>query len=403
MLRVLRTFLRRVLPSNAKTAFRRMRSAVTRKEMLTIWNPSLAAQPERRALLAYIQEPFRMYPEDPGNLQFSNVGIARTLARALNDLGYVVDIVSWTDTRFVPSRPYTLFVGHGGVNFERIAAKLAPDVPKVYFATGLYWQEHNRREEARFACLAQRRGIRLPHDRWVAKSEEGALQVADGVMCLGNDLAAESYRRFAPIFQINNGVCRDDRPDAAEKDFATGRANFLFFSSTGNVHKGLDLLLEAFAQVEAHLYICQEITDEFAEIYRHELQDLPNIHVVGRIPLRSATFYELMDRCNFVVHPSCAEGQPGSVLDAMHQGLIPVLSRENNISAEDFGVTLEDCAPKAIAQVVRELVAQPPEWCREMSYRTRLATLTDYSEAAFLKNVKQAVRSIAGQKKSERK
>lgn len=394
MLPTLRTSLRRLLPANARAVFRRIRDAVTRRPVLTVWSPTQPTTPKKRALLAYIQEPFRLYPEDPGNLQFSNVGIARTLARALNDLGYVVDVVRWTDTRFVPKRPYDLFVGHGGLNFERVAAKLGANTPTIYFATGLYWQEHNRREKERFAWLEQRRGVRLPFDRWITQSEESALEAADGVLCLGNALAAKSYCQFPPVIAINNGVYRDDRDDTAEKDFAAARANFLFFSSTGNVHKGLDLLLEAFAQTEAHLYICQEIGAEFAEAYRHELHDLPNIHVVGRIPLRSAMFYDLMDRCNFIIHPSCSEGQPGSVLDAMHQGLIPVLSRENNISTEKFGVTLEDCSLETIAQVVRDLMQKTPEWCREMSRRTRSATLTDYSEAAFRDNVIQAVQSF---------
>lgn len=400
MFPALRTSLRRLLPPSVKTTLRRARTALTRRNALTVWGPSQETAPRGRALLAYVQEPFRLYPEDPANFQFSNVGIARNLARALNDLGYVVDVVRWTDARFAPKKRYDLFLGHGGVNFERIAARLAPGVPKIYFATGLYWREHNRREEARFRWLEQRRGARLPPDRRIAQGEEGALRAADGVLCLGNGRAADSYRDFAPVTAVNNAVYRDDRRGGADKDFAAGRANFLFFSSTGNVHKGLDLLLEAFTHVEAHLYVCQAIAPEFAAVCRHELQDLDNVHIIGRIALRSLEFYDLMSRCNYVIHPSCAEGQPGSVLDCMHQGLIPVLSPENNIDTEALGVTLGDCAPGGIARVVRDLARRPPEWCREMSRRARQATLTDYSEAAFLGNVTRAVRAIAAQAKA---
>ena len=87
-----------------------------------------------RALLSYITWPFRQPPGHPDRLRFSNCGIAVSLVRVLNELGYVVDVVEWTDAKFVPRRPYDLFIGHGAVNFERLSQHLPAHTPKVFFA-----------------------------------------------------------------------------------------------------------------------------------------------------------------------------------------------------------------------------------------------------------------------------
>ena len=352
----------------------------------------------KRALLSYITTPFRLSPDDPHDVQFSNIGIARSIVRVLNELGYIVDVIEWTDTKFLPCKHYNLFMGHGGHNFERIARNLSPETVKIYFSTGIYWKESNQREAERFKWLEQRRSVHLPFDRWIICREEYANKSADGIICLGNQAAKNSYSKFPLVINLNNTTYHDGRYERTKKDFASARRNFLFFAGSGNVHKGLDLLLEAFVQTDAHLYICQEISPEFYKVYRHELEDYPNIHLVRSVPMRSPQFYYLVDRCAFVIYPSCAEGQPGSVVECMHQGLIPVLSREANIDTNDYGITLNTCSIEEIIKVAQNLLQQPPEWVKEMSSRTRKAAITDFSENAFLRNMKGAIQVIIKRK-----
>ncbi|MCX5999859.1 MAG: hypothetical protein NTU41_09815, partial [Chloroflexi bacterium] len=198
-----------------------------------VWTSQAGAPPTKQALLSYITAPFRMSDEDPSTSQFSNNGIAKDIVRTLNQIGYIVDIVEWTDTIFAPKKPYDLFVGHGGWNFEHIIASLPPRAKKICFSTGLYWQEHNRREEERFRWLEERRGVRLAYDRWIERSEECANQSADGIICLGNRIVKDSYSKFPLVVNLNNAAYHDDRYDTTRKDFATGRSNFLFFSGGG--------------------------------------------------------------------------------------------------------------------------------------------------------------------------
>ncbi|MFC1496872.1 methyltransferase [Verrucomicrobiota bacterium] len=356
----------------------------------------------KRALLSYITDPFRLSPDDPINVQFSNTGIARSIVNVLNELGYSVDVIQYTDTKFVPRKGYDLFIGNGGYNFEGIARNLSVDTIKIYFSTGIYWKDFNRKEAERFRQLEERRGVRLPHDRWINHSEEHANRSADAIICLGNKHARESYSQFPSVLNLNNAAYPDDHYDQIKKNFSAARSNFLFFSGSGNIHKGLDILLEAFVQMDTHLYICQGMSPGFYKLYRRELNDYPNIHLVGLVPARSSQFYELADKCAFVIQPFCAEGQPGSAVECMHQGLIPVVSQETNIDTNDYGITLNTCSIEGIVEAVKDLSQRPPEWCEEMAQRTRKAAIAKFSADVFSLNMKNAIRHVIDRKTDKR-
>jgi glycosyltransferase involved in cell wall biosynthesis len=361
------------------------------------------ANRKKRALVSYVTKPLRFkLPFNNSKVyNFSNAGIAINIVRALKDLNYAVDVIDWDDESFVPTKHYDLFIGHGGCNFERIAHHLSSDTVKIYFATGMYWKKSNEAEEERLKSFEKRHDIRLSYERKVIYSEEYANRTADGIICLGNQTIKDSFSGFPLLINLNIAAYSDNRYEAVKKDFAFSKDKFLFFSGQGSVHKGLDLLLEAFSGADAHLYICHAVRQEFFKIYKHELNNLPNIHFIGGISLRSEKFYNLIDTCAFIIHPSCAEGQPGSVIDCMHQGLIPVVSRETGIDVDDFGIELKSCSVEEIIKIVRDLSQRSSEWCEEMSRRTRKAAIAKFSEKVFLHNMKEAIQHIIAQKSKE--
>lgn len=345
------------------------------------------AKPQKRALLAYITTPFRLLPDNPTSNQFSNNGIAKSIVKTLNRLNYIVDIIEYSDIKFRPKKNYEFFIGHLGYNFEAIADSLPSSIPKIYFATTPHWAISNAAEEARFNSLEERRGVRLKPDRHIEYSEDSAYKIATGIICLGNASSTSSYNNFKSVWHLNNAAYHDNHFELTVKDYEAGRKRFLFFSGPGNVHKGLDLLLEAFSKVNAELFICQQIEADFRAVYNYELMELPNIHLVGHIWMRTPEFYNLVECCNFVILPSCGEGQPGSVVECMHQGLIPVVSEEDHIDTLDYGVTLKNTSVEEIVKVVQQLTQESAERCQQMSQRTREAALRDFSEKAFLENM----------------
>ena len=269
----------------------------------------------KRALLSYIVHPFATLPDATRFPPHINIWHAWEMVRVLNQLGFIVDVVDYRDEGFAPSQRYDLFIGHGGINYLKIADRLPASATKIYFSTGCYWKFHNEQELARFSALRERRGVSLPPDRLITTSEEEALLAADGIVGIGNDFTKNTYVGYSPITMINGTSLFDDHYDQHDKNFDKGREHFLYFAGSGNVHKGLDLLLEAFADLRQHLWICSKIDQGFADVYSKELHDLPNIHLVSWVQGRSAKFYEMMDTCNFVILPSCSEGQAQSVVE----------------------------------------------------------------------------------------
>lgn len=356
-------------------------------------SPGCSTAPQKNVLVSYVTAPIRMGP-DFNRFMFSNAGIARSMIKVLVEMGCVVDLIDWNCMDFESGKRYDLFIGHAGANWEYLSRNIVGDAVKIYFATGIYWKQFNRREMQRFDELERRRGVRLAYDRLIESSEEYACHDADGIICLGNKHALESYKQFPICVNLNSACFEDNRGDPTAKDFESGRRHFLYLGSGGNVHKGLDLLVEAFTQLDADLWCAGRIEPDFIRVYRDELELNPNIHLVGWVNLRSPRFYELMNRCNCTIFASCAEGSPGGVIECMNQGVIPIVSRDANIDVGEFGILLQDDSVEEIVRVVREVMAKPAQWHYAHSIRTRETVLTDYSPQTFERNLRAGIEQV---------
>lgn len=364
------------------------------REIISDYREFCPHDPTGKALVSYLVAPLLPPPGRRDRVIFSNWGIAQGIPRALNELGYTVDIVEYDDRDWKPTREYDVFIGHGGVNFESIHRQLSSKTVCLYFSTGIYWKEWNAREAERFAGLARRRGCFLSPDRAIRCSEEYANREADGIICLGNSAAVQTYGQFKRVIGIDNAAYPLEWRAGNGKDHDAGRHHFLFFSGSGNVHKGLDLLLEAFAGTDCHLHVCQDMDPGFAGIYRHELQECPTIHVYGSVPMRTSAFEDLATTCNWVISATCAEGQPGAILECMAYGLIPVLPVSANLDTEDFGFLLPDCTIPTIRSVVSQLTGLSREECQHRSLLAGRRARDRYSPGNFTRSFKEAVRAM---------
>ncbi len=350
----------------------------------------------KRALMTYVVWPF--YADSDSRLRGHVNGVQSVeIAKAFNRLGYVVDVVDWLDTEFVPANHYDVFFGMH-YNFERFWPYLEETTTKIYYGTGTYWSFEIAAEQQRVEALKRRRGaeiklpVRLGPNNWV--------QIADAVVVIGNAFIASTYRpHSSAIFTIDNTARLIVSPDLEHKDFTAARRNFLAFPSTGLLHKGLDLVLEAFVKSpDMDLWVCgplqAETERDFIKIYRRELFHTPNIHPIGWIDIHSEEFRQLTDRCAFVVFPSCAEAMASGVLDCMGRGLIPLVSRETGIDTDDFGVTFEDCSVDTISQVVTDMAKRPPDALQQMAQEAFDQASTRYSLDSFSENVERILRMI---------
>lgn len=349
----------------------------------------------KRALLSYLPEPIERSFKGQKTVRFSNDGIALAWPKVLNNLGYSVDIVNWDDTDFVPKEDYDLFIAHGAKNFEHIYKNLVDKPKTIYFSTGSYWKFHNQQEEGRFKDFKKRHGIDLPKDRYIEANEEFANKSADAIICLGNKDVKETYNKFKHVYNLPIGCFPDDHLKQHPKDFESNKFNFLFHAGGGNIHKGLDLAIDAFELLpdNYHLTIMTPMDKDFKKYYSNVLSK-PKYQLLGSLDLRSPEFYEALDNCNYVILPSCSEGSPGSVVECMMQGIIPIVSTEAHIDVGKFGIQLSNSLVGTIKQSLEKLATMPLGEIQKMSNRARHTALNDYSPAIFEKNLINILKNI---------
>lgn len=350
----------------------------------------------RRALLVYTVNPFLVDRDSAKFISHTNNWRSRELARMLDELGYVVDVMHYTDYHSEVGSDYDLLLGFGPA--EELAKELPQETIKIRLATGSEASFHNRRERERIEEVNRRRDCSLKPARPNQDKSE-LIKYFDAIACLGNEFTAATYRPFfdGQIHCFNNHGYDEWMGIPEGKDFAASRRNFLFFGGAGQVLLGLDLLLEVFSsRPNLRLYVCGPFEKEagFTECYRQELYETENIVPVGWLRVGSSEYYSLVRKCGMVIVPICSGASTGSVVVCMGNGLIPIVTREAGIDTDGFGITLPSYGLDDIAGMVDWISRQPAEWHEEMSVEVLAAARQDFSQAAFSKRFREILAQV---------
>ncbi len=315
--------------------------------------------PKGRVLLSYVIESFLTQKPDCLNAH-THYWESYQIAQTFLNLGYRVDVIDYRNSRFVPKKKYAFFVG-ARTEFQRISSLINADCIKIAHLDMAHWLFNNLAAYKRLSDFQKKTGVTASNVKF--QEINWAIEHADYVTILGNDFTIDTYRYAKkPIFRIPISTC-STFPTPVRKDFNACRSNFLWMGSHGLVHKGLDLVLDAFVEMpEHHLYVLGPLDKEvdFVNAYHDALYNQPNIHTIGWVDVSGADFAAIVNKCVAMVYPSCAEGGGGSVVNCMHAGLIPIVSYESSVDTEDFGVVLTELSVEEIKRSVK-LISQMPE------------------------------------------
>lgn len=345
----------------------------------------------KRALVSYLVDPVVQELKGLETSQFSNNGLGRTLPKVLNQLGYIVDVINWDDKSFKPSTRYDLVIQHGARNYNQLRKYLETPL-LIHYTTGSYWKYHNEQELKRFEYFKQRHGTALKPDRLITATEEELYRDAQAIICIGDKDTKATYTN-AGINNVYN-IESASMPEEIRKR-QPKKNHFLFISGTGNIHKGLDLLLDVFeATPDLHLHIMSTLDKDFERYYSKALYQLPNIHTYGHVAMRSKEYYDILDQCMFSLLPSCSEGSPGSVIESMHQGLIPIVTRESHIDISSCGFYFKSDRVDGIEAIIKQVVQLPRSQFKKLSIKSRARIEKDYTVQAFEGQLSQILQQI---------
>lgn len=260
------------------------------------------------------------------------------ILKALTDMGYAVDVVGCNDLKAlqqIEGKHYDLLFGFGET-FHSVAKQ------QPWAVTILYMTEHHpsfsfTEEQKRIDYYNQRKKTRITSSRsGMFYKPHHFENTYDHLIVMGEkEPFQEQYRQVYDIYPT--GLINPDFNLRLDKHEAS-RTEFLWLGSpNAAIHKGLDLLLDIFAERD-------DLTLHIAGLSEKDRRTLAipkrkNILDCGFVNIRSAQFLELANRCSFMLLPSCSEGFATSVTTGMLHGLIPVVMRHtgfNRISQHAF-------------------------------------------------------------------
>lgn len=351
-----------------------------------------------RALLVYITEPFTMKEDDPRFLTHQNMRQSWNIVQVLGELGYIVDVAHANDLKFSPKVQYHIVIRQKVGHFPAMESPFLLKAIKVYLATGMNPLVHNQNLKRRHEAYASRRGRTLPLVR-TSSEEMMYVAVADAIFAFGNKNTGETWRQSfdCPLYMFNNYAYSLHTNPNIGKNYCEARKNFLYFASSTQILKGLDLLLEIFPQhPELHLYVCggYEKERDFCSSYSNELQYTPNIHPSGWIHINSPEYHQITSICAYTILPSCSEGSAGSIVQTMSAGLSPVVTKECGIDTDNFGVTFQNDSLEEIEHVILGLASMPPKEVQRRCEKSRTVAELCYSEEVFLARWREMIQQV---------
>lgn len=306
-----------------------------------------------RALLCYLPEAFTLDPTSDMFFEHQNLQRSVEMANALNRAGYEVDVIGCFED-FVPVDEYDVLLG-AETTFARLCEVLGGTTRKLFLSPGPWRPTTVLEEQRRLDDLERRRGVRL--EPRLPQGVAPNMGSVDAVVATGDSswLASTFPDLHGSVHCVGDGGFDFLDGPSPGRQVSVSRTCFMWMASWLNVLKGLDRVLEAFAQLpDLELHVCGPIWAEpdFVNEYERELFHLPNIHVMGTLRLRSAEFRDLASRAAYTIFPTGGDAAPGSVWAPMKLGVVPIVSIEAGMDVDGFGTVLPDCTVSAIREAV---------------------------------------------------
>jgi hypothetical protein len=293
------------------------------------------------------------------------------LTRLLIERGMVVDCIYDRDGRLVEDvAGYDLIIDEWTT--LRRWRDANPRARTWFYGTTAHWLYWNQAELERLNWFYRRRGVSMSPSRQLPRLD--GCEFADVATFTGSEFIRQTYGPFAG--RLDHMYCASTVAcaDPPQREWSKARKRFLYFGSAGWVHRGLDLVLEAFMRSGLELtVICPD--RDFEAVYGHDLQQHPNIRIAGFSTPVSAEFRRLAADSVAVVYASAAEGRSMSVVQCMQFGLIPVVTRS-------VGLGLHDWLPPIVGGTDAEMIQSVVD-CTLAVAASDEANLCDQSHACW--------------------
>jgi hypothetical protein len=291
-----------------------------------------------------------LYYKYTQNFKNSKIGTTEyqslCMAKALNKNGYVVTIVD-RKCKFEINDKYDIFVGGfntgGFKNFKYILNQLDKKTKVVGLSTGANPKQMREEFTKREKMFEKRNKISIDHVSRFSKININKIKKKINYLIYfgyKNGFVDNTYKNFKNKFDIQ--PCISDKIAYERSPNNVNLKNFIYYSGSGYLHKGLDWIIEYFIRnPDLKLYICSpNYEKKFLDFYN--ISQHKNIIYKGDIKEDSGKAKELFSKCGFIISMNCSGGGSAALAVGRRYGLVPVVWKN------------EDCNPKACFIILKE-------------------------------------------------
>ncbi len=351
-----------------------------------------------KALVSYISKNVFKYDSE---ILHNNIIECRAICEVLDELGYQVDVVDYNIPTY-STNEYELIIGFGEsleiALKKRIETK--PYIIAYYTGTNPLISNPNTIKRCIEAYNKTNR-LFLSSIRFVDKVYPAQIINSDLMILLGNKCVKETYDGYgiSKIETIDAPAVKLKADLISNKHYNTAKNNYLYFSGSGSIHKGLDLCIEAFADNKLrkqNLHICGpvEYEKEFWNYYSPIITKSENIHYYGFVSISNPVFTELLEKCAFIISPTVSEGQSTSIINAVaNSGIIPVTTSIAGIPKSINVFYLDELCKEKIEQSVLSCSNLNDEEIKEKT-SNNLEISHIFSLETFKGNIKKYIKSV---------
>jgi len=285
-------------------------------------NPLNLTQP--RILISYLCSLFELDVTKPiGRTHYFEIN---EMLKIFSERGYCIDLVncnSCIQINKIKNIKYDIIFGFGEVFYQM--SLLQPQAKTILYMTenhpiiseeeevkrkDYYYMRHNKKVKfTRSGRFYTKIHLSKKYDHIITMSDLWPLQ--------------SQYNKIYSIFPtglVNTNFV------FAEKNHDLCKKKYLWMGSSGAIHKGLDLLVDIFSKKpDFHLYVCG-LNSKDRAFLNYLAQN--NIHDCGYVDIQSNMFLEIVNKCTYIILPSCSEACSTSVVTGMLHGLIPIVMRD---------------------------------------------------------------------------
>lgn len=300
-----------------------------------ICNINYFSEKQKRALLCYLPQCFE---PNENHIGHANVLHARVIVTSLIKKNLCIDVCYSNDVKaydILHNTKYDYIIGFGKT-YDKFLADNSDN--RTQFITLVTENDPNivaKRYKERTQYFEER------HPSWSIKNfivrdsfynPETFNNIETSIVMSSKYNIDKFLHKANRIFPINvNGLYNSDF-SIEDKLGNFNPTRFIWFGSAGLLHKGLDILIDAFAKMpNLHLEVYGAVPNELKAIKK-----IPtNVEIKGRINVLSHDFLKVVYSNSYVLSMSCSEGMNTGIATCMLHGMVPVITKETGFDSYD--------------------------------------------------------------------